>query len=145
MKLTECLPRTFVALNFFSFLAKSELANTFLAMVRSPISPPSYYGFGVLSPTLHYSRSLTYPVNSPQTGPAVGISFCLIIVRLGRTLPEAQDETWHISFHTPPSQVATTDQVAVSFTQAKAQQGVHANDSTTFPMGSMKSSQERDI
>jgi len=39
MKLAECLSSTFVALNFFSFLAKSDLAYTFLAMVRSPIPP----------------------------------------------------------------------------------------------------------
>ena len=148
MKLNECLSRTFVALNFFSFLAKSDLAYTFLAMVRSPTSPFPPSWFSALSPTLRPLiplRSRTYPVNFPQTGPAVGISFCLIIVRLGRTLPEAQDETWHISFHTPASQVSTSDQVAVSFEQDKVQRDVHTNEPTPFPMGTLKSSQETDM
>ena len=68
-------------------------------------------------------------MGSPQTGPVVGISFCLIIVRLGSPLPEVQDEDWHVSFRTPPSKSATSDQIAVSLAQFKIQR----NESVSGP------------
>jgi len=49
-----------VSLNFFSFLAKTNLKYTFLNL----------------------------------TSPTIGISFCLIIVRLGMTAPEVREDGW---------------------------------------------------
>jgi len=43
-----------------------------------------------------------------MTGPAVGISFCLIIVRLGQVLPEQRDESWHMSIPIPGTQTPRT-------------------------------------
>jgi hypothetical protein len=40
-----------------------------------------------------------------QTSPAVGISFCLIIVRLGATNPEAREDSWECSQRSQTSRV----------------------------------------
>ncbi|KAF9646494.1 hypothetical protein BDM02DRAFT_3270923 [Thelephora ganbajun] len=96
---------TFVAINFFLFLAGNNLEYTSLAM----------------------------------TGPAVGISFCLIIVRLGHILPEAREESWHMSVRIPGSRTPGSDQVGGSFAQIKVQRDVFASDSTDFRVETLES------
>ena len=65
----------------------------------------------------------------------VGISFCLIIVRLGCTLPGVQDEDWHTSFCIPASRAATSGQIAVAFAQVKVRQDAYANEPKDCPVG----------
>jgi len=53
-----------------------------------------------------------------MTGPAAGISFCLIIVRLGMTLPsQSREESWDISIHTPDTQTPGTNPLHLSFSR----------------------------
>jgi len=114
-------------MNFAAFLAKSNLPFTFLAMVCSSVSSP-------LNATLTFIRILL------QSGPAVGISFCLIIVRLGRVLPDARDKTWEASIRTPASRTRVPDQLALSFPKTEVQRNVDVwvNGSKDLPMGSLE-------
>jgi len=121
MKFTERLFRSFVAMNFFAYLAKSNLEYTFLEMVRSPSVVP-------------FTRAhVLTPPNLLQTNPAVGISFCLIIVRLGRILPETRDETWRMSTRTPSSRTPGSDPFVVPFAQVKVQRDVYVSSSCGSP------------
>jgi len=52
---------------------------------------------------------------------------------MGRTLPEARDETWHVSIRTPVERNPVSDQVTVSFVRSKAQQDVYLSDSKESP------------
>ncbi|KAF9779330.1 hypothetical protein BJ322DRAFT_1089812 [Thelephora terrestris] len=53
------------------------------------------------------------------SGPAAGISFCLIIVRLGMTLQnrESREESWDVSIHTPSTQTPSTGHISLSFSR----------------------------
>ena len=44
-----------------------------------------------------------------QTSPIVGISFCLIIVRLGFMTPEVRDDSWQSSQRSRSSRAPTSD------------------------------------
>ena len=92
------------------------------------------------SPTLisHLHVLVYLPCQNPQSSPAVGISFCLIIVRLGRVLPVAREETWDASVCTPASRTGESGQVAVEFPQIKVQRDVYVSESKDFPMGSLE-------
>lgn len=72
----------------------------------------------------------------------VGISFCLIIVRLGQIVPEARDETWHTSAHSPSSRTYASGRVAVAFPQVVIQQDVYVSDSKDFPMETLGSQKQ---
>lgn len=120
--------RAFSTMNFVTFLAKSNLTYTSLAMVRSSAF--------ITRPNVTVSIS---PHVHPQSGPAVGISFCLIIVRLGRILPEARDNTLEVSIRTPASRSRPPDHLAVSFPQVEAQRNVWVRGSNDLPMGSLES------
>ena len=140
MKFTKNLSRTFTLLNFFTSIAKTNLVYTSLSLVRSSVTPPHSHHHGVTSPTpvFHphvHQRSCTHLVKSLQTSPAVGISFCLIIVRLGRILPEAREESWNMSVRTPIWRSFTTDRLAVSYPQVKIQKDVYVGGPEDFPMG----------
>ena len=128
-------------MNFLTFLAKSNLVFTFLALVRRiTVSSPNFNRRYRRFPHAHPDAHL--PCLPPQTGPAVGISFCLIIVRLGQVLPEQRHESWHMSFHTPGIQSRGPDEVSISFSHVRdsgessreniSKQG-YFNDSTNFP------------
>jgi len=58
---------------------------------------------------------------------------------MGRALPEARDETWHVSIHTPAERNAVSDQVTVSFVRSKTQQEVYSSDSKESPLETLKS------
>jgi len=105
-------------MNFITFLAGSTLVNTFFAMVRSmhralsSFQRNSYssHTTPLCSPTWAICSPLKLFSFSPQTGPAAGISFCLIIVRLGQILPESSPtESWHMSIPTPSTQTPESD------------------------------------
>jgi hypothetical protein len=137
MIFTERPLRAFVAINFFAFLAKSNLRYTFMAMVRLsvPYPPPTItVSTHRHPPHVHTLTSL----NHPQTGPVVGISFCLIIVRLGYAPAETQDETWHVSFRVP----TVSDQDSLSFAQSKAQRDVYTSESKDIPIVTSKSQRQ---
>jgi len=109
---SSALWTTFVALNFFAFLAKSNLAITFLAM----------------------------------TSPAVGISFCLIIVRLGQILPGSRNETWHVSVHTPSVRLPGTSPLAgsfASFAQIQVQPDVFVSRSKEYTTETLESQKQQ--
>lgn len=93
MIFTEHLFRTFVLINFFASLAKSNIVYTFEAMVRSAtplsITTPMY----TFRPQLLRAHLAKYS----QSSPVLGICFCLIMVRLGRIFPVAQGEDWDTS------------------------------------------------
>ena len=126
MKFTEYLFRTFSTMNFISFLAKSNLTFTFLAMVRLLAPPPP--------PNITASMPAHVHPQSPQSGPAVGISFCLIIVRLGKVLPEARDKTLEVSIRTPASRTPVPDRLAISFPQVDGQQDTWVSGPKDLPM-----------
>ncbi|KAF9644526.1 hypothetical protein BDM02DRAFT_3121771 [Thelephora ganbajun] len=71
--------------------------------------------------------------------PVIGISFCLIIVRLGHVLPKARSESWRMSIRTPGSRTTGSDKVGVSFTQLKVRRDVFVSESTDTPTGTMES------
>lgn len=122
MRFTWCLLRVFTTANFFTYyVAKSNLTFTSLAMVRSPVPPP---------PPFHTYLTL-------QSGPAAGISFCLIIVRLGHVSPVARDETWHSS--TLASRPSASDPIPLSFAQVKVQQDTCPSESENLPMEALES------
>ena len=83
-------------------------------------------------------------VKSPQTSPAVGISFCLIIVRLGHILPGSQEGSRYLSgsSRTPASRTTGPDPVAVSFTQVKVQRDVYVGESEDHPMETLEPQKE---
>ena len=71
----------------------------------------------------------------------MGISFCLIIVRLGRILPEAREESWNMSVRAPVWRSAAIDRLTVSYPQVKIQKDVYVTGPEDFPMG-IKSQKE---
>ena len=148
MKLTERLFRAFTVVNFFAYLTKSNIVYTSTSMVCRSVSfpPRQHRGINKPAPPAPISTCIhcTHFVKSLQTSPAVGISFCLIIVRLSRILPEAQDGTRHLSGsgRTPASRTAGPDQVAVSFTQVKIQRDVFVSESENHPMETLDSQKE---
>ena len=117
-------------MNFIAFLSKSNIVNTFLAMVRpahhsilikfqhcfhsshitcisenpqthTPLELPSMFTTFTPPPlTIPPVETFFSYSSRPQTGPTVGISFCLIIVRLGQVLPGSQEESWQMSIPT---------------------------------------------
>jgi len=140
MEFTERLFRTFATMNFIAFLFKSNLSYTFYATVCLSLSLPLPRSHGVNSPTPAFRPhvcpdSCAYLVNLPQSSPAVGISFCLIIVRLGHVLPVAREETCDASFYAPASRTGASGRVAVSFPQVNVQRDVYVSESKDFPMG----------
>ena len=142
MRFTERLLRAFAMMDFLAYLAKSELSYTFLAIVRSPTSTHWCQLTNIyLHPHVH-PRSLARLVVPPQSSPAVGISFCLIIVRLGQILPEVRDKTWHGSAPTPASRKHTPGQVSVLFPQVKVQRDVYVSGLRDFPMESLESQKD---
>jgi len=68
-----------------------------------------------------------------MSSPAVGISFCLIIVRLGDVVPVARDDTWDVSVHNQASRTGGSGRIAVSFPKVKVQQDVYVSESEDFP------------
>ena len=76
---------------------------------------------------------------TPQSSPAVGISFCLIIVRLGHIFPVARDETWHMSSPTPASHPTTSNLTTISFGKVEAKQDASPGESEDHPMGTLDS------
>jgi len=144
MKFTKGIFRALATMNFLAFLAKSNLSYTFSAMV---CSPSSVRPLDLTGPTRRHRSSVftfscTYLVKSPQSSPAVGISFCLIIVRLGHVLPVAREESWDTSAYTPASRTGGSGRVAVSFPQIKIRRDVYVNESKDLPMGTLEA-QER--
>ena len=133
MQFTERLSRTFSVLNFFTALAKSNLTYVFLALVRSSVHHPAHQGINYLP------SSRTHIAKPPQSGPAAGISFCLIIVRLGHVLPEPQDETWCTSIRTPAPRRSVSTRVAVLFPQVHVQRDVYMSGSKGFSTGTLES------
>jgi hypothetical protein len=109
---------------------------TFLAIVRSSVpSLPSALTFV----RVHVLTSS----NPPQTSPAIGISFCLILARLGRLLHEVQDETWHVSVRWASAlQTRASDQVAVSLAQVKVQSDVRVSEPTDSPIQTLESGKQ---
>ena len=110
-------------MNFFAFLAGSNLAYTFLDMVR-PL------------------RETLTPVSDVllQTCPVVGISFCLIIVRLGAVAPEVREDSWE-SFQRSGSSRIVTDsrhsKLAVPLDRVKVERDVYVDESESgieFPV-----------
>ena len=111
--------------------------HVFATVVRPPIPlpPPN------ISPTptfcLHpRPRPSTHLVKSSQSSPVVGICFCLIIVRLGKILPETQEETWNTFIRTPASRAPDPNRVAVSFPNVNNLQDPYANESRDSPLES---------
>lgn len=72
-----------------------------------------------------------------MTGPAVGISFCLIIVRLGHVLLEPREESWRVSIHTPSTQTPRTGQQPIPFSRE-----VSTNNSKEYPTETESSKEE---
>ena len=77
-----------------------------------------------------------------QSGPAVGICFCLIIVRLGHVFPVAREETWHMSNHTPASHPTASDLKTISFRKVEAKQDTFLGESEDHPMGTLDSQKQ---
>ena len=66
-----------------------------------------------------------------QTSPAIGISFCLIIVRLGFTTPEVRNDSWQ-SFQQSralPASNSRHSQVPVPLDRVKIEQDVYVSES----------------
>ena len=104
--------------------------------------PPQHHSINSPTPTFYphvRPRSCVHLIKFPQTSPAVGISFCLIIVRLGQILPETRDETRQLSesVRPPVSRPSAPDQVAISFTQVKIQRDVYVSETEDLPMGTL--------
>ena len=136
MIFTERLFRTFASITFFTALAGSSLTYTFAAMVRSTILP-SHHSMNTSTPTFlsHvHRRSRANFAESQQSSPILGICFCLIIVRLGRIFPVAQEEIWHTCIRAPPSRSRRPDRVSVSFPPVEIRRGTYVNDVKDFPM-----------
>lgn len=91
--------------------------------------------------TLTHSHVLTSS-NPPQTGPVVGISFCLIIARLGQILPEVQDETWHVSLRAPASRTPASGQAALPLAQAGGKRDVYVDELKDLPTGTSESQKQ---
>lgn len=72
----------------------------------------------------------------------MGISFCLIIVRLGHTIPEARDETWGMPVTTQMSRTRVSKQVSVSFPQAKIRRDVYSRQSGDFHLRTLESQEQ---
>ena len=69
-----------------------------------------------------------------KTNPAVGISFCLIIVRLGSITPEVCDDSWESSYPSRVSRMTPSRGVALSglsvpLDRVKVQQDVYVTES----------------
>lgn len=115
-------------------------------MVRSlipPLQPSRYHGSYPLTPASRpHPRPRTHPVKSPQSSPAVGIAFCLIIVRLGHILPEAREDTWEASSRTPSFRTRPSGQVAIEFPKIEVQQEVYTGEPEGFPMESLESGKQ---
>jgi len=82
--------------------------------------------------------NLTY-VFLPMSSPALGISFCLIIVRLGRVHPEPRDETWPTYLRSPASRTLTSSRSAITSPQIQVQRDVYTSDSRDFSTGTLES------
>jgi len=121
-------------MNFIAFLAKSNFTYTFFAMVRSSVPPPPPLEHGISSekPTFlpHVDpHSHIHLAKSPQISPAVGISFCLIIVRLSHILPQARDEPWHASVRTQPApRTQGSDHATIQFSQVGDQRDTYTSE-----------------
>jgi len=76
-----------------------------------------------------------------MTSPAAGISFCIIIVRLGRILPEIRDETWQISIRAPP-RPQRSEQLVPPFSRVEIQREVYVEDSRDFPAETLVSQKQ---
>jgi hypothetical protein len=94
MNFTELLFRAFATMNFLTWIAGSHLVLAFVTMVR--LSFPSHHSPPNITVQIHqhwpsfltFIRIRLLTSSKPlQTGPVVGISFCLIIVRLGSISP----------------------------------------------------------
>ena len=90
-------------------------------------------------PTTPYLPSLT---STLQSGPAVGICFCLIIVRLGHVFAVARDETWHMSSSTPASHPTTSNLTSISFRKVEVKQDTSLGESEDYPMGTLDSQKQ---
>lgn len=69
--------------------------------------------------------------NLAQTCPAVGISFCLIIVRLGAISPEVREDSWESSqrSRTLPVSNSRHSKVPVSLDRIKVDRDVYVSES----------------
>ena len=76
---------------------------------------------------------------SLQSSPAVGIAFCLIIVRLGHILPEPQEDSWNISVCTPSSRTRTSGRVAIEFPKIEVRREAYAGEPEGFHMEILES------
>ena len=68
----------------------------------------------------------------PQTCPAVGISFCLIIVRLGTVAPEVREDSWECAQRSGTSRIMTDSRhsgLAVPLDRVKVNRDVYVNES----------------
>jgi len=103
-------------MNFLAFVAKSNLSYTFLDMARplfeSDVTPP--FNFFI------------------QTSPAIGISFCLIIVRLGAITPEVREDSWESSQRSHASGIISNSRhsrLAVPLDRVKVERDVYVSES----------------
>ena len=142
MIFTEHL-RTFTSVNFWLSLAGNTITYVTVSMVRSPIStlPPNITvsTHRLLLSVLTFAGVHVLILHNPQSSPVLGICFCLIIVRLGKVLPVAQEETWHASIRTPSSRTPGSGRFSVSFPKVEVRRGVYVSDSGGFPMEALES------
>ena len=71
-----------------------------------------------------------------KTNPAVGISFCLIIVRLGSVTPEVCEDSWGSSNTSRvsrmlPSQGVALSRLSVPLDRVKVEQDVYVSESVS--------------
>lgn len=105
----------FVLINFLAFLAGSNISYAFLDMVRP------FFQNGI-TPT---------PKTFTQTSPAVGISFCLIIVRLGAVSPEVREDSWESSQRSRASGIISNSRVSrlpVALDRVKVERDVYVSE-----------------
>jgi len=74
-----------------------------------------------------------------QTGPVIGITFCLIIVRLGTTTVEIREDTWESSRHSRASRVLPfTDpqhsKAPIPLDRVKVERDVYISDTESGAM-----------
>jgi hypothetical protein len=102
-------------MNFSAFLAGSNLAYTFLDMVRA------------LAVMLTSTPDVLV-----QTCPAVGISFCLIIVRLGSIAPEVRVDSWESFQRSGSSRIGSdsrNSRLPVALDRVKVERDVYVSAS----------------
>ena len=82
--------QNFARMNFFAGLVKSNRHVLNDGTFANPTTPSRHRDINSLGPTFP-----PHLVKSPRSSPVVGMSFCLIVVRLGQIHPEARDEIWY--------------------------------------------------